>query len=105
MVAGSRADRAPRAGGDEDDDEEVEEEEEEEDGGRRAGRAGSTRPAIGASNQLCPCFVVLLFWSSRARSSHQVFLFVAWNGIAAVLRRLKRSSNISSAGSNTFSSM
>ena len=34
MVAGTRADRAPRAGGDEDDDEEVEEEEEE-DGGPR----------------------------------------------------------------------
>ena len=62
MVAGSRADRAPRAGGDEDDDEEVEEEEEEEDGGR-AGRAGSTRPndiAILKNNILHILFIIFL---------------------------------------------
>ena len=107
MVAISRAGRAPGArdgGGEEDEDgedvdEDVEDDEEET---LRLGRAGATWPAIGASNHLRPCFVARRFSSSRVRSSHHCFLFPAWNGIAATLRRLKRSSNIASASKNTF---
>ena len=105
MVAISRAGRAPGArdgGGDEEDedgedvDEDVEDDEEET---LRLGRAGATWPAIGASNHLRPRIVARRFSSSRVRSSHHCFLFSAWNGIEATLRRLKRFSNISSPGS------
>ena len=107
MVAISRAGRAPgeRDGGGEEDedgedvDEDVEDDEEET---LRLGRAGATWPAIGASNHLRPCIVARRFSSSRVRSSHHCFLFPAWNGIAAILRRLKPSSNRVSLGSRIF---
>ena len=118
MVARARAGRAPgaRGGGDEeleddeDDEDEEDEAEDEEDGApvaaaRRLAGAGATRPAIGASNHLRPCFVNLLFPSSRVRSSHHCFLFVDWNGIAATRRRLNRSRSISSPGSKVCWSM
>ena len=119
MVARARAGRAPgaRGGGDEeleddedDDEDEEDEAEDEEDGApvaaaRRLAGAGATRPAIGASNHLRPCFVNLLFPSSRVRSSHHCFLFVAWNGIAGTRRRLNRSRSISSPGSKVCWSM
>ena len=103
MVARTRAGRAPGArdgGGEEDEDEDVGEDvEDDEEETQRLGRTGATWPAIGASNHLRPCFVARRFSSSRVRSSHHCFLFPAWNGIAAISRRLKRSSNSSSAGS------